>query len=154
MFSKILACFGLGRKDDGFSDLRFEEGASFRRARWGMTLDEVRGLEAGAPVFSSDTTLMYEAQVLGRKCVISYAANKAGKFYNGAYAFTGLKPEESAELAEKIRGFLASSLEVVGEMPMHDGGVIYDFNRGADSVTLTKKDAMVAVAFFSKETVK
>ena len=53
---------------------RFEPaaGCDFRRARWGMAPDEVRGVEAGPPAIVESSLLGWQRTLGGQPCTVTY----------------------------------------------------------------------------------
>jgi hypothetical protein len=73
----------------------------FRRASWGMTKQQVRGLE-GAPLLSEQPTqLIYRGTLVGRDCIIYYDF-RDGRLATGAYLIDGHNDVEDVAAYEEL----------------------------------------------------
>ena len=65
---------------------RAEEDFDFRKARWGMTIEEIQKTETAYVKNIKDETLYYAEKLLDEECAIVYSFKK-GKLVKCSYVF-------------------------------------------------------------------
>lgn len=84
----LICCFGSAL----FA--RAEEDFDFRKARWGMTIEEIKKTETAYFEGIVDESLYYTEKLLDKKCTIGYFF-KEGKLVYGCLCFFDMEDEDS-----------------------------------------------------------
>lgn len=91
----LICCFG------SVLVARAEEDFDFRKARWGMTIEEIQRTETAYFKGIVDETLFYTEKLLDEECVIIYNFKK-GKLIECNYMFFNIEDEHSKIIFDTI----------------------------------------------------